>query len=98
MEPSAQATGPAILMTAEQFQSLGNLYERAHAENRELTRLSQAAQTLDKCDGLVAENARAWLRCMHCHKVGHFYRNCHDRLQHDQSAGTAASRQPKQLE
>ena len=53
-----------MIMTAEQFETLGALYERTQVENRHLTQLSQAAQTVDKCDGLVAENTRAWLRCM----------------------------------
>lgn len=53
-----------VLMTDEQFQSLGALYERTQVENRQIARLTQAAQSVDRCDGLLAENTRVWLRCL----------------------------------
>ena len=64
----AQQAQPApaqpVLMTADQFIALGGLYERTQIENRQLARLAQAALSVDRCDGLVAENTRAWLRSM----------------------------------
>lgn len=53
-----------VLMTEDQFQALGTLYERTQVETRKLTRLTQAAHSVDRCDGLVPENTRVWVRCM----------------------------------
>ena len=33
-------------------------------ETRQLTRFTQAAQSVDRCAELVPENTRAWIRCM----------------------------------
>ena len=33
-------------------------------ETRQLACLTQAVQSVDRCDGLVNENTHAWIRCM----------------------------------
>ena len=54
----------AVLMTADQFRDLGDLLQSTHNETRDLQRLAQAAQTIDRCDGLVPQQVRAWVRCL----------------------------------
>ena len=96
-----------VLMTADQFQALGALYERTQVETRQLARLTQAAQSVDRCDRLVPENIRAWMRsvdglatedgmpvCNHCKQPGHLYRECPSRL--GQAQHPAAPRMQQQ--
>ena len=45
-----------VLMTADQFQALRVLYEWTQVETRQLAHLTQAAQCVNRYDGLVPEN------------------------------------------
>ena len=51
-------------MAAQQFKSLVAIYVESQADNRMLAKLTQAAQTVDCCDGTVPENTRPWVRTM----------------------------------
>ena len=51
-----------IVMTREQFSQLGQLITGSHADNKDFQRLQQAAAGIDRCDGVVPEHVRAWIR------------------------------------
>lgn len=62
---AAQAAGQQpIAMTKDQFEALGTLITSAHEDSKNHQRLVQAAAGIDRCDGLVPDNVRTWLRAM----------------------------------
>lgn len=62
--PQQPQQAQPLLMSETQFATLGNFYLQAQTENREQTRLLQAAQGIDRCDGAVPAYTRAWLRAL----------------------------------
>lgn len=60
-------TDPApapMVMTREQFKELGRLFTDAQVENRSQQKLAQAATGINRCDGLLPESVRGWLRAL----------------------------------
>ncbi len=53
-----------VVMTREQFSHLGDLLTATHAETKHLQRLQQVARGIDRCDGLLPEHVRTWIRAM----------------------------------
>ena len=53
-----------LVMTREQFNQLGQLLASAHADNKTFQRLQHAAAGIDRCDGVVPEHVRTWIRAM----------------------------------
>ena len=53
-----------IVMTREQFNQLGQLIASNHADNRSFQKLQHAASGMDRCDGLVPEHVRTWIRAL----------------------------------
>ena len=53
-----------IVMTRDQFNQLGQLVANNHADNKNLQKLQHAARSIDRCDGLVPEHVRAWIRAL----------------------------------
>lgn len=53
-----------IAMTKEQYDRLGNLFLNATTYHQEQTRLTQAAATVDRCDGSVPELTRVYIRAL----------------------------------
>ncbi len=53
-----------IVMTTEQFNQLGQLIATNHADSQNFQKLQQAAAGIDRCDGLVPEHVRTWIRAL----------------------------------
>lgn len=51
-----------IVMTAEQFQHIAGAFEQSRREQRDESKLTRATNQIDRCDGVIPENTRAWLR------------------------------------
>ena len=54
----------SVVMTMEEFNHLGQLVANNHADNKNLQKLQHAARTVDRCDGLVPEHGRTWIRTL----------------------------------
>ncbi len=53
-----------MIMTREQFNQLGQLIAGSQADNRDFQRLQHAASGIDRCDGIVPEQVRVWIRAL----------------------------------
>ncbi len=53
-----------IVMTREQFNQLGQLIANNHADTRTFQKLQHAAAGIDRCDGVVPEHVRSWIRAL----------------------------------
>lgn len=52
------------MMTREQFNQLGQLIAKSHTDNKDFQTLQHAAAGIDRCDGLVPEHVRTWIRAL----------------------------------
>ena len=59
---AASKSQSPLVMTFEQINQLTTLFADAHKDNRSRTVLLQAANGIDRCDGAIPENTRAWIR------------------------------------
>jgi hypothetical protein len=51
-------------MTRAQFEQLGGLITAAHTDTKEFQKLLHAAASIDRCDGLLPEQVRLWIRAL----------------------------------
>ena len=56
-------TQPTV-MTREQVNQLGQLIASNHEDSKTFQKLQHAASGVDRCDGVVPEHVRTWIRTL----------------------------------
>lgn len=53
-----------VIMTEAQFEALAGMFAGTQHDNQALTKLAQAALSIDRCDGAVPASTRLWVRAL----------------------------------